>query len=108
MNIRNILILITVIFAISCKNEITNEHNISNPDKDGYLPDEASAIKVAEAVWLPIYGSIIYKEKPFHATLKYDSIWVVEGNIEKDHDGGTLYAEIQKKDCKVLIVTHSK
>ena len=70
------------------------------------VPDEETAIKVAEAIWLPIYGRFIYKSKPFKATLK-DGIWIVKGTLKKSK-GGVPYAEIQKSDCKFLKVTHTK
>lgn len=71
------------------------------------VPDDMTAMKIAEAIWLPIYGSKIYQEKPYTASLK-DSIWIVEGTLPKGSDGGTAYIQIQKKDCKVLMVTHYK
>ena len=86
-----------------------------------YVPDSLTAIKIAEAVWLPIYGQDIYKEKPFHATLVGDSIWVVQGTKARSGwdtvnghailtfvSGGVLNAEIRKTDCKVIRVFHSK
>ena len=48
---------------------------------NGRVPDEETAIRIAEAVWLPIYGNDIYNSKPFHAKLISDSIWVVEGTL---------------------------
>ena len=73
-----------------------------------YVPDESTAIRVAEAIWLPIYGKSIYTKRPFTARLENDSIWVVEGTLEEDHHGGVPYIEIQKSDCKILMVTHGK
>lgn len=70
------------------------------------VPDQSTAIKIAEAIWLPIYGEKIYKEKPFIATLKDSTIWVVRGTLNSNSKGGTAYIEIQKKDCKILKVTH--
>lgn len=73
----------------------------------GLVPDSITAIKIAEAVWLPIFGKRIYKKKPFIAVLKNDSIWFVQGTL-KEKKGGIPYAEIQKKDGKVLSVYHTK
>ena len=43
---------------------------------DGYVPNSDSAIKIAVAVWDPIYGAAqIMREKPYHATLR-DGIWM--------------------------------
>lgn len=35
----------------------------------GFVPDAATAKKIAEAVWLPIYGKKVLSEKPYQATL---------------------------------------
>ena len=75
---------------------------------NGRVPDEETAIRIAEAVWLPIYGHLIYDSKPFHAKLIGDSIWVVEGTLPEGHLGGVPYAAIQKKDGKVLKVMHGQ
>lgn len=44
------------------------------------VPNEETAIKIAEAVALPIYGNDILKERPFSARLINDSIWIVNGS----------------------------
>ncbi|MGH2647485.1 MAG: YbbC/YhhH family protein [Ginsengibacter sp.] len=77
------------------------------PENEGYVPNAETAIKVAEAIWLPIYGDKIYDSKPFKATLKDNEVWVVVGTLHTQK-GGVPYAEIQKKDCKVLNVIHTK
>jgi hypothetical protein len=59
---------------------------------------------------LPIYGKKVLDEKPYHVTLKDDSIWIVEGTFHGGDNqfGGVAYAEIQKKDCKILKIIHGK
>ena len=82
--------------------------NIPNSGTD-YVPDKETAIKIAEAIWLPIYGVKIENNKPFIAQLINDnSTWVVEGTLEKGRLGGVPYIEINKKDCRILKVTHGK
>ncbi len=74
----------------------------------GYVPDAATAIKIAVAVWEPIYGrDHIAQKKPFHATLK-DGIWTVDGSLPKNSPGGVPEAEIAQKDGKILRVSHGK
>ena len=75
---------------------------------NGFVPDDVTAIKIAEAIWLPIFGIDIYDKKPFRAYLKDSTVWVVRGTLKQGHIGGTPYIEIQKKDCKVLKVEHGK
>jgi len=73
-----------------------------------YVPDKETAIKIAEAIWYPIYGKKIYEEKPFVARLENPGVWIVEGTLKEYEVGGVAYIEIQRKDCKILKVTHGK
>jgi NTF2 fold immunity protein len=73
-----------------------------------YVPNKETAIKIAEAIWLPIYGNEIYEDTPFVATLKHSSVWVVQGSLNYYTEGGVPHIEIRKSDCKILKVTHGK
>ncbi|MCW3096328.1 MAG: uncharacterized protein JWL77_1946 [Chthonomonadaceae bacterium] len=76
--------------------------------KDGFVPDAATAIAIAQAVWIPIYGrKQIEHEKPFKASL-HNGIWWVEGSLPKGMHGGVAVAEISKKDGRILGVIHGK
>jgi hypothetical protein len=101
-------LLIVLPCLTSCIN--SNETNIHWKPQDGYIPNESSAIKVAEIVWLNIYGSEINDEKPFTAKLQDGKVWIVEGSFNggKHAKGGVAYIEIQKSDGKILKVTHGK
>jgi hypothetical protein len=79
----------------------------SHPKTDGYVPNEVTAIKIAEAIWFPIYGKEIYDYKPFKAELIGGKIWKVYGTVHTEK-GGSPIAEIQKNDCKVIKVIHEK
>src|SRR5215469_10540523 len=47
----------------------------------GYVPDAATAVKIAEAVLIPVYGEEkIVSERPFKAKLDGD-VWTVEGTL---------------------------
>ena len=84
--------------------------SVKNPNinqSDDFVPNAETAIKIAEAIWLPIYGDKILKNKPYQASLK-DNIWIVEGTLPKGYRGGVPYIEIRKNDCKILKVTHGK
>lgn len=77
--------------------------------KDGYVPNEETAIKVAEAIWLPIYGDEAVEGcKPVVAKLINSTVWVVKGTGSPHQKGGVLYAEIRKSDCKILKVIGEK
>lgn len=76
--------------------------------KDGYVPDEETAIAIAVAVWNSIYGKEkIKSEKPFRASLK-DDVWTITGSLPKGRKGGTAIAEISKDDGRILRVIHGK
>jgi hypothetical protein len=73
-----------------------------------YVPDAATAIKIAIAVWEPIYGAAhIAGERPYHAVLR-NKIWTVEGSMPKNILGGVAVAEISKDDGRILRVSHGK
>jgi hypothetical protein len=77
--------------------------------KDGYVPNAEAAIAIAVAVWNPIYGADnISRQKPFHATLRSDGVWVVEGSLPKGWVGGVALAEISKIDGHILRVSHGQ
>jgi hypothetical protein len=74
----------------------------------GIIPDEVTAVKVAEAVFPPIFGSEeVTKYVPYHAQLK-EGIWTVYGTLKPGSRGGTPQMTIQKKDGKVIEVWHSQ
>jgi len=80
--------------------------------KDGFVPDQETALKIAEAVWLPIYGAQqIDREKPFVAKLK-DDVWTVSGTLHGEpgsiSKGGVAIIKISKTDARVLEVSHGK
>jgi len=80
--------------------------------ENGYVPDETTAVKVAEAVLIPIYGKEqIYGERPFKAELK-DGVWTVEGTLKcpegQTCKGGVAIIEISKDDGTILKVSHGE
>ena len=82
------------------------KHNFK--PKDGYVPDANTAIKIAVAVWEPIYGADkIAGEKPYRAKLN-KGVWVVEGSLPEGWSGGVAVAEIAKNDGRIMRVSHGK
>jgi hypothetical protein len=75
---------------------------------NGFVPDAQTAEKIAEAVWIPIYGKDrVDSKKPFTSKLSNNLVWVVQGTV-KTEKGGAPYIEIQKSDGKILKVMHGK
>ena len=79
--------------------------------KVGYVPDQATAVKIAEAVLVPIYGDQVLQQRPFKATLNGDR-WTVEGSFNHPKGeawvGGVALIEIKKSSGEILKVTHGK
>ncbi len=77
--------------------------------EQGYVPDATTAIAIAQAVWLPIYGKkTLDNERPFQAVLK-DDVWTVKGTFhshDRDARGGVAVAEISRIDARVIRVSH--
>ena len=77
----------------------------------GFVPDSATAVRIAVAVWIPIYGARqIASEQPFVAKLK-DGIWTVTGSLPTPPKGmamvgGTAVAKIAQRDGRILFVIH--
>jgi NTF2 fold immunity protein len=74
----------------------------------GIIPDEVTAVKVAEAVFTPIFGAEeVAKYSPYHARLA-KGLWTVYGTLKPGSRGGTPQMTIQKNDGKVIEVWHSQ
>jgi len=72
------------------------------------VPNAATAIKIAVAVWEPIYGrEHIAGEKPYTAVLN-DGVWTVRGFTAERLLGGVAIAEIAQADGRILRVSHGK
>ena len=83
----------------------------------GYVPDSSTALRIAEAVLIPVYGKKqIDSEQPFTATLNGD-VWTIAGTLHCPDgrggvttlcDGGVASVRISKKDARVLYMLHGK
>jgi hypothetical protein len=84
---------------------------------NGYVPDEATAVRIAEAVLIPVYGEKqIESERPFTARLK-KGVWTVAGTLKcsdgkggftTDCVGGVATVEISKQDARIISMIHYK
>ena len=74
----------------------------------GFVPDQQTAVRVAEAILAPIYGEKqIALERPFSAALK-NGVWIVTGHLSPGHIGGAAELQISKKTCEIIAVSHGK
>lgn len=72
------------------------------------VPDKETAIKIAKAIWYPIYGNKIDKYDQFIVELSPQNIWMVAGALPKKRPGGAAIIYIRKRDCKIIDVFHTK
>jgi hypothetical protein len=69
--------------------------------KPGVVPDAETAKRIAEAVWVPLYGvEEVANQAPSRAELKYN-VWVVTGSAAPDR---ALFAFILQADGRILSV----
>jgi NTF2 fold immunity protein len=103
------LIALTAIVVLGAAAVARSQSNETYVPPNGFVPDATTASRIAEAVWLPIYGETkIAAEKPFKVVLNGD-VWTVTGkDLAPGSFGGVALADISKRDGRVLRVTHGK
>jgi hypothetical protein len=70
----------------------------------GFVPNEVTATRVADAILIPIYGqSQVESERPFAASLS-GNIWKVTGHLPDGVDGGVAEVWVDKREGRILRV----
>lgn len=83
LSIITCILTTTAVPGTSIKSHMTTEKNKTGYiPKDGFVPNIATSIKIAEAIWLPIYGERIYKKKPYNVKLK-NGVRIIEGTLHQ-------------------------
>lgn len=96
-------LLLFGLVAISCASAQTI---VGGPrPATGYVPDAATAVRIAEAVLRPIYGRELRRQLPLRATLAQDSVWVV--GQARGGKGGA-YVEISRATGRILRLERGK
>src|ERR1044071_9463513 len=85
------------------------------------VPDEATALKIAEPALIRTYGKRkIENEKPLTATLQKKGIWTVTGTLwctdrngnrtseQSTCLGGSAVLKLRQRDGKILSIIHYK
>jgi hypothetical protein len=102
----------TIVGFNGCKSPgLYEEYGEGFRPKAGFVPDSATAIRIAIAVLIPIYGEdLVNSEKPYTATLK-DGVWEVAGSLPGSEKGtvvgGVAIVRIAQKDGRVLYFLHT-
>jgi hypothetical protein len=97
---------VTTAILLACVSVIGADRSKLPPQ--GIVPDEATAVKIAEAIWLPVFGEqVVAKFRPYQAELK-NGVWTVYGTLPRNSRGGTPMLAIRKEDGRVIEVWHSQ
>ena len=115
---KNCLVIVCLAFGMTVLAQVPNspdefsyarrEMQLSKSiaPQGGFVPDAATAIAIAHAVTIPIYGrSQVDAEKPLRAQLK-DGRWLVIGTLPPGSVGGTLVVEIGQDDGRIRYMNH--
>lgn len=73
--------------------------------------DETSAVKIAEVIFVKVYGEKVLKEKPWKVKLEQDdTIFHIEGtfNRPKGTKGGVGEIRIKRSNAEVVSIMHGK
>ncbi|SRR5579884_1148726 len=74
--------------------------------KGGLVPDQQTAVRIAEAVLFPIYGEkTIRDQRPYQIKLE-NGKWTIDGSLPPGMVGGTFHIVILQRDARVLEVGH--
>lgn len=116
MNIAKVSVLLFFAMAMLAINlTLASDKNLdrgksmhSFVPEQGFVPDERTAMTIAEAILVPIYGKkAIERQKPFVVSLS-GNVWTITGLLPKDILGGVFFVQISKQDARVITLTHGK
>jgi hypothetical protein len=95
--------LISLIAAVARADVIIDDPPVANLPDAGFVPTADVAIAIAVAIWKPIYGNDrIAHEKPYHAELINNRIWVVSGSLPPGISGDAVQARILRSDGRIM------
>ena len=108
------LALIPIAPSVFSQEHAKSEQREGHAPAEGYVPDAVTAVKIAEAVLVPVYGEQkTLSERPFKAELK-GGVWTVGGTLYCADGkvgmclGGTATVKISKNDGHILFMIHYK
>ena len=83
-------------------------HNYSKRLFIDAVPDEKTAIQIAESVLVAVYGNDVLNERPFNVLIdKKRGVWFISGTLPDDHVGGVAEITIRIRDGKIMRIYHS-
>ena len=67
------------------------------------VPDEETALKIAEAVLVSVYGEDVLSSKPFNVTFdESNQVWIIKGSLPEGDEGDVPEIVIKKRDGTIL------
>jgi len=105
---RSLFLGIVVAATILAFPAVGQDENAYVP-ASGLVPDEATALRIAEAVLISIYGEDRFaKQQPLTASLVQD-VWQVDGkSVPKGSFGRRVRIEISKRDGRMVFLPFGK
>ncbi len=101
-----LICLLSFMLLISGLASSENKHNFQ--PENGYVPSKEIAIKIALAVWEPVYErKNIENQAPYNVVLE-KGVWVVTGSLPDGWVGGVALIEIDKKTGKIIRMSHGQ
>ncbi|KAA9333013.1 hypothetical protein F0P96_08490 [Hymenobacter busanensis] len=91
-----------LLLALSQTQGQTRSYPADPVPKQGYIPDASTAVNVAEALWVSLYGPSVYQRKPYRVVLRDSSVWVVYGTGPAGVKEEVPTIEINKQDGRIL------
>lgn len=92
------------IYYFNYENHIQETNETQKFDID-LVPDEKTAIKLAEAIW---YARYKYEKKeinlPYIITLESEKVWYIKTSLPKNYMGQIFFIKINKYDGRILYV----
>ncbi len=74
----------------------------------GFVPDSATATRIARAVLTGIYGLEVVKgQEPLRARLENEQ-WTVDGTLAANRVGGVGIVVLSKRDGRIIRVSHGQ
>jgi hypothetical protein len=113
MTLKLLTLIATTLFVTcsgTAQNQCTEDCVVksSHIPARGFVPDEATAIAVAEAILVAKYGQeSIDSQKPFLVGLEND-VWTIWGHRQRLLPGGVFRIQISKQDASVKAISHGK
>lgn len=124
------MLLIGVVLIIYCHNyeqvesfhlndyqeyieSFSSQKVLGREEEVGEIKNFKEAKKIAEKIWIEVYGEEVLKKRPYKVFFDYEKeVWLVQGSIPSKRyevvNGGVPYFIVEKKTGKVLAIWYDK